>query len=118
VDTGVRENSCRREARVTGSPPPRAQPAPSHIPKDTVPEEREDDEVDGEHHAALHTPLRLDPVVHDLVPVLARQDLEGEAPSRPQPHRPRRSPGQSLPHHICSDPPGPPSLQWRPSAWL
>ena len=44
--------------------------------KDTVPEEGEDDEVDGEHHAALHTPLRLDPIIHDRIPILARQNLK------------------------------------------
>lgn len=44
--------------------------------KDTVPEEGEDDEVDGEHHAALHAPLRLDPIIHNLIPVLASQDLK------------------------------------------
>lgn len=44
--------------------------------KDTVPKEGEDDEVDGEHHATLHAPLRLDAIIHDLIPVLARQDLK------------------------------------------
>lgn len=53
--------------------------------EDTVPKERQHDEVDGEHHAALHTPLRLDAVVHDLIPVFARQDLKGEGETHSQP---------------------------------
>lgn len=41
------------------------------------------------HHAALHAPLRLDAVIHDLVPVFARQDLrKGREGSRDQPPQP------------------------------
>lgn len=46
--------------------------------EDTVSEEREHNEVDGGEHSPAHTPRRLNPVVHHRIPVLARQDLEGE----------------------------------------
>lgn len=45
--------------------------------KDTVPEEGEDDEVDGGEHPRVDTALRLDPVVHHSIPVLPSQDLQG-----------------------------------------
>lgn len=45
------------------------------VKEDTVSKEREDDEVDGGEHAAANPSLRLDPVVHDGVPVLASQNL-------------------------------------------
>ena len=62
---------------------PRAHRPPT-LPEDTVPEERQHDEVDGEHHATLHAPLRLDAIIHDLVPVFARQDLKGEGETHSQ----------------------------------
>lgn len=71
---------------------PSAPPAPPRPPRpseDTVPEERQHDEVDGEHHAALHAPLRLDAVIHDLVPVFARQDLKGTEKHTANPSQPR-----------------------------
>ena len=52
--------------------------------KDTVSKQSQHDEVDGGPHPVLHAPLGSDPVVHHLVPVLARQDLE---PFRQTPHR-------------------------------
>lgn len=51
--------------------------APTPPTEDTVPKERQHDEVDGEHHATLHAALRFDAVVHDLVPVLTSQNLKG-----------------------------------------
>lgn len=33
----------------------------------------------------MHAPLRLDAVIHDLVPVFARQDLKGERETHSQP---------------------------------
>jgi len=50
----------------------------SSLKEDTVPEEREDDEVDGGEHPSADAPLGLDPVVHHGVPVLAGQDLRRE----------------------------------------
>ena len=46
------------------------------VEKSVVTEEREDDEVEGIDHAVTDPSLGHDPVVHDLVPVLPRQDLE------------------------------------------
>lgn len=43
--------------------------------EDTVSKQREHDEVDRGEHAAANASLRLDPVVHDGVPVLASQNL-------------------------------------------
>lgn len=43
--------------------------------EDTVSKEREHDEVNRGEHAAANTSLRLDPVVHDSIPVLASQNL-------------------------------------------
>lgn len=45
------------------------------VGEDTVSKEREDDEVDRGEHATANASLRLDPVVHDRIPVLAGQDL-------------------------------------------
>ncbi|TNN59701.1 hypothetical protein EYF80_030072 [Liparis tanakae] len=50
----------------------------SSLKEDTVPEEREDDEVDGGEHPSADAPLGLDPVVHHGVPVLAGQNLRRE----------------------------------------
>lgn len=41
------------------------------VKEDTVSKEREDDEVDRGEHAAANTSLRLDPVIHHGIPVLA-----------------------------------------------
>lgn len=45
------------------------------VQEDTVSKECEDDEVDGEGHAAANASLRFNPVVHDSIPVLTRQNL-------------------------------------------
>lgn len=61
--------------------------------EDTVSEERQHDEVDGEHHATLHAALRFDAVIHNLVPVLTGQDLKGRKKHTANPplsHRPLR----------------------------
>lgn len=47
--------------------------------KDTVSEQREDDEVDGGEHATPHSSLRFDPVIHHCIPVLSSQNLEEKA---------------------------------------
>lgn len=46
-----------------------------YIIEDTISKESEDDEVDGGKHPTSNASLRLDAVVHDSVPVLARQNL-------------------------------------------
>ena len=43
--------------------------------EDTVAEECEHDEEDGEDHALVDPSLRLDPVIHHHVPILSCQDL-------------------------------------------
>ena len=46
-----------------------------HVEKDTVSKEREHNEIDRGEHAAANPSLRLDPVVHDGVPILSSQNL-------------------------------------------
>lgn len=117
ADAGVREANCQEvwgPISRAGSPPTqpptrgRCCPRPERAREDTVAEEREDDEVDGEDHAALDAALRLDAVVHDLVPVLARQDLRGRprpGPGRPlsclRPSVPRRRPRPRAARESC-----------------
>lgn len=48
------------------------------IQVDTVPKQGEDDEIDGGPHARANTSLGADAIVHHLVPVLTRQDLQKE----------------------------------------
>lgn len=43
--------------------------------KDTVSKQCEHNKVDGGPHAGLHSSLRSNTIVHDLVPVLSGQDL-------------------------------------------
>ena len=46
--------------------------------KDTVTKKHQDDEIEAVHHASAVNPTPgLDPVIHDLVPVLSRKDLKG-----------------------------------------
>lgn len=47
------------------------------VREDTVSKECEDDEVDRGKHATANTPLRLDPMIHHSIPVLASQNLRG-----------------------------------------
>lgn len=46
---------------------------------DTVPKQGEDDEIDGGPHARANASLGADAVVHHLVPILTRQDLQKES---------------------------------------
>lgn len=48
---------------------------------DTVSKQGEDDEVDGGPHARANASLGADAIVHHLVPVLARQDLQESRPA-------------------------------------
>lgn len=81
ADARVRESNAAGTLGIGVSRSPPSRPHPGVSPRapvvDTVPEECQHDEVDGEHHATLHAALRFDAIVHDLVPVLACQDLKG-----------------------------------------
>lgn len=45
------------------------------VKEDTVSKKRQHNEVDRGEHAATNASLRLNPVVHDGIPVLASQNL-------------------------------------------
>lgn len=67
---------------------------------DTVPKQGEDDEIDGGPHARANTSLGADAIVHHLVPVLTRQDLQEKQTSSSVTCT-FSSPGQ--PPRICPD---------------
>lgn len=46
------------------------------VKEDTVSKQRENDEVNRGEHAAANPSLRLDPMVHDSVPVLTCENLK------------------------------------------
>lgn len=73
---------------------------------DTVSKQGEDDEIDGGPHARANTSLGADAIVHHLVPVLTRQDLQEKQASSSVTSS---SPGQ--PPQIC-----PRSREQRPCA--
>ncbi len=44
--------------------------------KDTVPEESENNEINGGEHSPVNAPLWFDPMIHDCIPILPSQDLQ------------------------------------------
>lgn len=49
-----------------------------HIEQRVVAKQHKDDEVETVDHALLGASLRSDPVVHHLVPILSREDLQNK----------------------------------------